>query len=136
MPNPRKPRDLKIVQGTWRRDRDRPEAAYPALRDATPPAWVHEPDALKLWNEIVALLAPIGMLTEADRSALGHLCNLHAEIVRLYRRGEAPNASMLAQLRMFAGEFGLTPATRSRASPVGTSAESNPFDLIGGNPHL
>jgi phage terminase small subunit len=81
----------------------------------------------------------VRVLTKADLLMLGHFCNQHAEIVRLYRLRKqglptpAPTAAQYSQLRMFADEFGFTPASRSKAQPAGGQESQNPFQQLTGS---
>ncbi|NUO63940.1 MAG: P27 family phage terminase small subunit [Gemmatimonadaceae bacterium] len=127
MANPRKPRAFKLLQGTDRKDRRQPEPEFPTLDDAPPPAWLLNDDARAEWNRLVGLLVPTRVLTEADITALGHLCNLHGECLRLYRASIAPHAATLTQLRLYLAEFGMTPASRGRAQPAGSGQPKNKF---------
>lgn len=132
MPNPRKPTDLKVLQGTDRPDRANPdEPKYEATSGSAPPDWLDGPEAVKEWGRIVAILEEHRVLTAADLSALGHLCNLHAVCVKKTRLGGGPTAAELTQLRLFYTEFGLTPASRSKVSSVGDSASKSKYAGIG-----
>lgn len=140
MPNPRKPRALKLLSGSMRKDRDKPEIDYPVQRELPPaPDWMINPDAVAEWADKVALLVPVRVLTKADLVMLGHYCNQHAEILRLYRMRllaqatPAPTAAQYAQLRMYADEFGFTPASRSKAQPAGGKENANPFTELTGS---
>ena len=119
MPNPRKPEHLKVVEGTARPDREHPAPEFPAPDSLEGPDWLVGDEATAEWKRLVELLQPVRVFTEADRTMLGHACNLHGKLVRMYRAQEAPTASQLAQLRYLYTEFGLTPASRSRAGQVG-----------------
>ena|SRR5687767_8637752 len=132
MANPRKPRSLKIIQRTIRKDRDRPEPVFPAAANLEPPDWLGTVDALNLWRKLVGLLVPNGLLTEADVMPLGHLCNAHGEILKLYRAGMEPTAAQRAQLRYLFDEFGLTPASRGKVRPSTDGKAKNAFQALTG----
>lgn len=125
MPNKRKPNRLKVLQGTDRPDRMHPEPDVPEASDFSPPDWLNGTDATELWAHLTGMLGGVKVLSEGDLTALGHLCNLHGRCVRLWRAGESPTAAELTQLRLLFSEFGLTPASRSKASPVGEGAKSS-----------
>ena len=127
MSNPRKPASLLRLEGTHRPDRHGPEVEFPAVDRADRPDWLVGPEAVALWDELFALLSGVRLLSKADKLALGTLCNLHATCVKLYRAGMEPTAAQLTQLRLYMVEFGMTPASRSKASPVGGSEKENPF---------
>lgn len=125
MPNPRKPTALKLLEGTARPDRARVEAELPEASDTSPPDWLTTDEARAEWARVVALLTPVRVLSAGDLSALGHLCQLHGECVRLWREGAGgPTAAQLTQLRLYWGEFGLTPASRSKAGVLGGEKKS------------
>ena len=117
MANPRKPTSLKVVAGTDRPCR-RPESApveMPALDHIPdPPDWLPNAHAVKEWQRLAPILTANKLLTEAGLSALGQLCALHGKVVQLYAAGEAPVASMVAQLRGLMNDFGLTPVAQGK----------------------
>lgn len=126
----RKPDRLKILEGTDRPDRMHPEVELPAVESTAsidPPDWLTGREAVLEWNHITELLVPVRVFTEGDITALGHLCNLHADCVLLYRARKSPTAAQLTQLRLYLTEFGLTPASRSRAGQVAASGMRSPF---------
>ena len=122
MANPRKPTSLKVVAGTDRPCR-RPESApveIPALDHIPdPPDWLTNAHAVKEWQRLAPILTANKLLTEAGLSALGQLCALHGKVVQLYAAGEAPVASMVAQLRGLMNDFGLTPVAQGKVRPGG-----------------
>lgn len=129
MPNRRKPDRLKILEGTDRPGRMHPEPEFPVVEspaEIDPPDWLTGPEAVKEWRHVTELLIPVRVFTEGDITALGHLCNLHAECVALYRLSKSPTGAQLTQLRLYLTEFGLTPASRSRAGTVASGMRS-PF---------
>lgn len=130
MPNPRKPQRLKVLEGTARPDRDYGEPELPEAEDLSAPDWLVGPDAVGEWDRLTAVLGSVRVLSEGDRTALGHLCNLHGRCVRLWRAGEAPTAAELTQLRLYFTEFGLTPASRSKAGQIGEAESANAFNQL------
>jgi hypothetical protein len=78
------------------------------------------------WREFVAD-APAGVLTSADRMALEALARLMAK----GRRPEGLTGAELGHLRALLGEFGASPASRSRVVPAGPAepAGGNPWDV-------
>ena len=130
MANPRKPRALKVLQGTNRPSRDRPEPEFPPADDVQQPDWLSSPDAVAEWKRLVPLLKATRVLTQGDLTTLGHLCNLHGDCVKLYRAGLSPLAAQLTQLRLYLAEFGLTPASRAKAAPAGAGKKANPFKAL------
>lgn len=121
MANPRKPTSLKVVAGTDRPDRNRPEAVDLPLVSGVPlaPDWLPNAHAIKEWDRLAPILHANKLLTEAGLSALGQLCALHGKTVQLYAAGEAPVASMVAQLRGLMNDFGLTPVAQGKVRSSG-----------------
>ena len=127
----RKPRGLKVLAGTIQPCRDKPEPEYPTVQgDIGPPDWLDGVDALNEWNNIVGILQPARVLSVGDLTMLGHLCNAHGRVVKLWRRGMSPTAADLTQLRLMLTEFGLTPASRVKAGTLGQPASANPFEAL------
>ena len=134
MSRPRKPTALKVVAGTDRPDREAPVAAELPLVSDVPPApdWMPNAHARKEWERLAPILHANKLLTEAGLSALGQLCALHGKTVQLYAAGEAPVASMVAQLRGLMNDFGLTPVAQGKVKPNGdTEKTGNAFAALG-----
>lgn len=134
MSRPRKPTALKVVAGTDRPDREAPAAAeLPLVTDVPPaPDWMPNAHARKEWERLAPILHANKLLTEAGLSALGQLCALHGKTVQLYAAGEAPVASMVAQLRGLMNDFGLTPVAQGKVKPNGdTEKPGNAFAALG-----
>lgn len=134
MPGPgKKPTSLKVVAGTDRKDR-KPETGIelPTL-DAVPkpPSWLPNAHAVNEWKRLAPILVANKLLTEGGLSALGHLCALHGKVVQLYAAGEAPVASMAAQLRNLTNDFGLTPVAQGKVKPIGEGPAKNAFSRNG-----
>ena len=127
MANPRKPTSLKVVAGTDQPCR-RPESApveMPALDHIPdPPDWLPNAHAVKEWQRLAPILTANKLLTEAGLSALGQLCALHGKVVQLYSAGEAPVASMVAQLRGLMNDFGLTPVAQGKVKGGGDETKA------------
>ncbi|MBN5158834.1 MULTISPECIES: hypothetical protein [unclassified Stenotrophomonas] len=134
MSRPRKPTALKVVAGTDRPDREAPAAAELPLVSDVPlaPDWMPNAHARKEWERLAPILHANKLLTEAGLSALGQLCALHGKTVQLYAAGEAPVASMVAQLRGLMNDFGLTPVAQGKVKPNGdTEKPGNAFAALG-----
>lgn len=133
MSRPRKPTNLKVVAGTARPDRLGPPIVDLPLVDNVPqaPDWLPNAHAIKEWNRLAPILHANKLLTEAGLSTLGQLCALHGKVVQLYTAGEAPVASMVAQLRALSNDFGLTPVAQGKVRPNGdTQKPDNPFGAL------
>jgi phage terminase small subunit len=134
MPNPRKPTPLKVVAGTARADREPASFVDLPLVDEIPlpPDWLPNAHATKEWERLAPILVANRLLTEAGTVALAHLCAMHGKVVQLYAAGEAPNASMVAQLRGLANDFGLTPVSQGKVRPAGDERRpGNKFGALG-----
>lgn len=143
---PPKPRELKLIQGTHRPDREARGAPRPEVKAPTCPAWLGR-EGKREWKRIVPELLALGLISELDRAALAGYCQswhrLHEAERALEHAGaltyttasgqvkprpEVGIASLaLSQIRAFAQEFGMSPAARTRVS-ARPAAKANPFD--------
>lgn len=149
MANPRTPSHLKVVRGTARKDRANPAEPQPELAPANvrPPAWIElSPLAKRAWQELVPYLRGMGVLTRPDRVALALLCEALADSVRArqqvneegstYETTNEHGGRMVRKhpavevggeavrfAKVMLGEFGLTPAARSKVSRVEGAAK-------------
>lgn len=129
---PRKPRALKLLEGTLRPDRDRPEPEFPETEDAEAPSWLNDGPATDEWNRLLPMLEDTGVMTEADISALAHLCNLHGKIVKVWMADDTPSAAHLARFAAMQGRFGLTPADRGNVRPSKRADPEDKFKALMG----
>lgn len=129
-----KPHNLKVVAGTARPDRIAPVIEMPTIDAPPAPDWMPNAHAVKEWDRLAAILAANRLLTEASLSALGQMCALHGKIVQLYAAGESPNASLIAQYRALANDFGLTPVAQGKVRPHGEAPAKNEFSTNGKRP--
>ena len=120
---PRKPTELHVISGSAKTNpgrlqnrADEPETDGEDLRDAPAPA--HLDDGLAaIWKEVTSNLHA-RVAASADLIALEALVRL----VGVMRSGEAVAADY-ARLQAYLGEFGMTPASRSKVSQ-GKKAET------------
>jgi len=133
MANPRKPANLKLISGTRRADRDGSVASLPRVNTLPPPPnWLPNAHAVNEWHRLTAILHANQLLTEGGLSALGQLCALHGNIIQSYQANMPPNAAMLAQLRGFMNDFGLTPVAQTKIGLTNKTHNSdNPFAALG-----
>lgn len=151
MPNPKKPTHLKAIQGTQRKDRDNP--AEPVVSGGRPTAPEHlSPMEAEKFDELAGYLEGMRVLSVEDRDALAALSVVLVEIqedqILLNSEGAyyVPNldnpivrahpavqrlASNRQRAQALLGEFGLTPASRSKVSAKG-QGEENPFGALDG----
>jgi P27 family predicted phage terminase small subunit len=137
------PKALALLKGTYRPDRGAANPAMPVAELPSCPPHLDE-EAKKEWRRVSRLLLNLGLLTKIDRAALAAYCVCWSRWVeaegQLKEQGlmvKSPNGfdqvnpylsvanKALEQMRGFASEFGLTPATRSRveALPVPRASE-------------
>lgn len=87
------------------------------------PDWM-PPEGRKQWERVVPELDRLKLLTSVDGAVLEGFCAAYSEFVETVRAGESIKPSLMAQVRYFAGELGLTPAARARLStPTGQEDE-------------
>ena len=131
MPRQRKPAALKLMQGTDQPCRRREEVAFPLVTEAEPPDWLINAFAINEWHDRVEQLTTTGVLTTADLTSLVIYCNLVARAKMKFDAGSAPTSAEVNQLRMMAGEFGLSPTTRSKPLKAAGEGPKNPFKKHG-----
>jgi phage terminase small subunit len=125
---PKKPIELKLLQGTKRSDEQPPEFVVDPIEwTPEPPDWLPNAHAVNKWKAEVPRLVACRLLAELDLDTLGHLCALHGKMVQLWAAGEAPTGHMLAQFNSLASAFGMAPAWRGKVKPAGQKAKSK-FD--------
>ena len=144
---PAKPTALKMIQGTYRKDRAKNEPQFSAVRKSIPATI--SPGAKPYWKELAGLLEGARVLTDGDRRVLELACEALAQhraaTVALTSFGltyttESDNGMTIkarpevaiadtAARRAFRilADFGLTPAARTKVA-VAPSTERNPFD--------
>lgn len=150
---PPKPRKLKILEHTFRKDRAPKEIPKPPPRDdKKAPAWLNAV-AKKEWQRIGPWLDGQGLLTKVDEPAFAIYCDLYATVQEFRKLctkvGPAVSiqqgyrnvlAKSMTLMKQYLSLFGLSPADRERigvepqAPPPapGTDEASNPEDLIFG----
>ena len=154
MSNPRKPTGLKVVQGTFRKDRAPRNEPKPArISRPRPPAHLSAMGK-KAWHKFAAILGPAGLLTALDLFALEGLAESYADLIRARSRLPADGAvsyvvrnragGVMARVRpeiavvdaadkrfaMWLAKFGLDPASRSRVEARPGAGASNPFSEL------
>lgn len=140
------PTALKVVRGTNRPSRTNKSEAQPPI-DAPDCPDCLDADAKREWGRLVPLLLDQGLLTRIDLAALAGYCALFARWQKaeqmISENGETvvtPNGSLqvspwlsiaarsLAELRKFAAEFGLSPASRSKVVATRKPNNSDGWD--------
>jgi len=105
---PRKPTNLKILQGTARPDRINPNEPKPAKPIGKKAPAYFDAELEKIWKEFVSN-APEGVLGNCDAFLVEAAC---LQLQKL-RKGEF-TAADLAQLRGCLSAMGMTPADRAK----------------------
>jgi P27 family predicted phage terminase small subunit len=144
MPAHRIPKQLKVVRGTFRKDRNpKNELEGEPVREVPKPPTGLNRWGRKLWKRIAQQLVDNGVLTELDLPALEQLCQQYGRAQELYdamtheidetgkRRKRSlaeylvgrnsqtmPEYQVMRQaenlLKAYLEQFGLTPASRNR----------------------
>jgi len=137
----RKPTKLKLLEGTFRKDRANPDE--PRLENAIPKPSYNLPNkAKKEYKNLTEILNTMGILTEADGIALERLAVAIAECKwaekELFKQIK-PDEIRIWQLilkdaRKFVASmlprFGLTPADRSRVSKIPEKPPENKWSNL------
>ena len=85
MGRPRKPNDLKLIEGTWRDDRHRPiEGVLKAEGTPTMPRGMSK-DAQECWKQLMGRLSSTGRASAEDLYTLCGLCEWWAEYRKVCR---------------------------------------------------
>lgn len=70
---PRKPTKLKVLEGTFRKDRALENEIQPEVKLPDPPKWLGK-KAAEVWEDLAQRFYDLNVLTEIDKYALGMLC--------------------------------------------------------------
>ena len=108
---PKKPTQLKIVQGTDKRNKTRmnPDEPIPDRGIGDAPAHLSK-RRQAIWDEVVGISYP-GVLGEADRIGLEMMARL---IYTMRFNDNEMTAAMFTQLSQLIGRFGMTPSDRTK----------------------
>ncbi|WHZ20696.1 MAG: hypothetical protein OJF55_002845 [Rhodanobacteraceae bacterium] len=119
MPRPRKPRNLRLIQGTTRADDDAGDTTTLPLAQGVPepPDWLPNIHAVKEWRRLAPILHANKLLTDASLSTLAMLCAVHGMLVAAFAEGFLPQASTLAQFRMLSNDLCIPPSCASKVPP-------------------
>lgn len=130
-----KPAKLKLLQGTYRADRDASSPPTPETAVPSCPSWLHA-EAKRVWRRITPQLEKLGLISEIDRDALAAYCQAYAEWWQMeriiadeghfqtnLRSGHtSPHPAVrirdaaVKTMRDYEREFGMTPSARTRVS--------------------
>jgi P27 family predicted phage terminase small subunit len=152
---PKKPTNLKLIQGTFRKDRVAGHEPQPEIE--IPPVPAHLSDEAKVeWGRVSQELYQLGLLSRIDRAALAAYCECWSDWVEASRLCATKDGQDRKVIKTAAGnfvenpyysikkrsaelmhkfltEFGMTPASRTRihASPLPAGQPGNPFSELG-----
>ena len=113
MPQPRKPKALRELQGTIKDHPGRQNQNQPEPTRGIGPANSNLNEyEREIWDEVVGI-SYRGVLGEADRIALEMMCRLIAEMRLNF---EEMTAAKITQLSTLLGRFGMTPSDRTKIS--------------------
>ncbi|MGH9419660.1 MAG: hypothetical protein ACRD3J_06790 [Thermoanaerobaculia bacterium] len=128
---PPKPTQVKILEGTFRPDRARPDEPQPPAGDILKPTFLKK-RASELWDEYAPLLEKMGTLTVVDPHVLAEWCQLTAKMER-----NRVLASERAQRRMLGAELGIGAAARAKAGVTPKAKQGDEDDdFLYGKPKL
>jgi len=146
MTGKRKPTHLKLLEGNPGKRPINKREPRPKKRKIKPPVFFNV-NALAEWQRVAPELEHLGLLTDIDITALAAYCVSYSRwlaaeadieengpvIEGKHGRYKNPAVtvanSYLRQMRSFASEFGLTPASRPRLSVPKTSDPNDPWAL-------
>ena len=128
---PRKPDKLKVLHGTYRKDRAYDEPR-PVLEEPSCPSWLRQ-EAKREWKRVVPILLELGLLSKLDRAVLSVYCDAWADVYECEKtlrkvgptftteKGYVVQHPMVAmkskardQIRAFGSLLGLSPSDRTR----------------------
>jgi P27 family predicted phage terminase small subunit len=139
---------LKQLRGTYRKDRDNPDAPEPERGRLSPPAWLNRSAKLE-WRRKVKELDELNLASDFDRPLLAAFCQAYSRLQELERiveekgftfvtergyvcqRPEISLAQKQAQLvRSLGAEFGMGPSARTRIRVPPKTAKNTAFNSL------
>lgn len=131
---PRKPRRLKVIAGTLKPSRDRPELELDPI-DAPP----EPPDFLDVvgaqeFERVAKLLHGAGVLAEVDLGVLTAYAAAWSNLVRHWRHQLPTTAADVTVYRQLCNDLGLSPRARASLPPSDRSKGPNKFAAHGKPP--
>jgi len=138
-----KPTKLKVIQGTFRKDRANPDEPVPENKIPSPPDFLNA-DALQEWGRMSEKLYQLGMLAEIDRGIFAAYCQAFgrwAEAERLIKEKgmviktkagniiQSPAVGIankaMKEMRDNASLMGIPATMRSKVHPIVTPEQTN-----------
>lgn len=89
------------------------------------PDWINNHGVAE-WNRLGKILIALGQLSKRDLGQFAMFMALHGKMVKLWAADETPPASMYAQYRAYASDFGLTKRLTGEAKGV-AEPPASPF---------
>jgi len=139
MPRGRKPKPLHLrsVEGSFRQDRHNANPPKPKPIEPERPTWLRG-QGRKKWDELIAILRDMGILTQADGDILAQYCELwrlfcdHRAKVKLK---PAQKIEIGRRLQSLGSELGLSPTARQRITiqPQSNTEDASFLDQPIGN---
>jgi len=84
---------------------------------------------LKSAKRVFKLLTKNKVITDFDLAMLATFCQMWGDYISSIKTNEPVTMAHITQMRLLAGEFGLTPVSRSRVEMIEpVSSEPDPWD--------
>ena len=134
MPTPTRPRRLKVIAGTDRPDRRKPELELPVIHGLPEPGEFLDVVGADEFTRVARLLHVAGVLTDGDIGILSAYAATWSRLVRKWGGTITVTAAEINAFRALAGELGLTPASRAKLPPPSSKPKQNAFSNNGKRP--
>lgn len=145
-------KNLKLIQGTHRPDRENSNAPQPEQKQPDMPQGMSR-RAKKYWPDLVKLLDDLKIITVSDQSAMELLCETYGEwknlnyVIQTTYKGKtsyefatesggvmirplpeiAQRSDAARRFQSMLSEFGLTPAARNKVKMISRDEERDPW---------
>lgn len=145
----KKPTKLKVLHGTFRKDRSNENEPDPESHIPEAPDHLSK-EALIEWGRITNELKKLGLITNIDMVALSIYCQIWGRVVKYEKivseKGElykTTNGNIqlspamwvlnkaIEQSHKFLTEFGLSPASRAKVTATKTAKKEDPWEEFG-----
>ena len=144
-----KPTKIKVIQGTFRKDRENKNEPTPETHIPEAPDHLSK-EALVEWGRMSQELYNLGLISNVSRGALAIYCQAWARMVKyekiIVEKGElykTPNGSIqtspamwivnkcVEQCHKMMVEFGMTPASAAKVTSIKTKKKEDPWTEYG-----
>lgn len=128
---PKKPTELRVLEGTHRKDRhgDPAEEVRPLASTSDPPPHLTG-IALEMWRALAPELVRLKLLTKIDRPQLEHLCICY-QTMRESASDSIAWFKAAAALDRIARQFGMTPSARAGMRAENTDKDAEELKFFG-----